>query len=82
MILIRIYIPSPTNFRQAHLTFTQLLFDISIYDQVSLNSMRVYQSKLETYQLIQESSVQFVKHFMLLQKTNITNGCSKTIATI
>ena len=59
---------SPTNFRQAHLTFTQLLFDISIYDQVSLNSMRVYQSKLETYQLIQESSVQFVKTFYAVAK--------------
>ncbi|MEK9728089.1 MAG: TolC family protein [Candidatus Margulisiibacteriota bacterium] len=59
---------SPTNFRQAHLTLTQQLFDITLYDQISINNMRVHQSKLETYQLIQESSVQFVKTFYAVAK--------------
>ena len=46
---------NPTNARRAKFTLSQVLFDMSLFDEISLRNMAVHQSNLETIQVIQES---------------------------
>mgnify|MGYP007000319896 len=49
-------------------TLSQVLFDMSLFDEISLRNMAVHQSNLETIQVIQESSIQFATVFYSIAK--------------
>ena len=59
---------NPTNARRAKFTLSQVLFDMSLFDEISLRNMAVHQSNLETIQVIQESSIQFATVFYSIAK--------------
>ena len=58
----------PTNVRRVKLSLSQVLFDMSVYDDLTLKSMAVQQSNLEIVQKIQSASIDFANVFYLIAK--------------